>query len=157
MLASINNYTAIDEPGINRGSNDYNVYPHLSLHASVVISHTQEKGLNFRILNLLSQYAQLKDNWDGNDAIAPSKTALKEAIFLTRVLGKHGQSVFHAAPGPNGEIMLDLRSKFQNHSVEIIFYANKSVAVMFPENGCPMQVEYNESKLPELLYWLNKQ
>jgi len=105
---------------------------------------------------LLKEYAQLQVNWDDAGAMAPSIYALNNAQFLANLLEKHGQSVFHAAPGPNGEIMLDLRNTRKSKSLEIIFYSHKAVSVQFPEEGRPIQEDFDFQNLPMLLQWLNK-
>ena len=124
--------------------------------SSIVVSFSDEAGVNQRILNLLKEYAQLPDNWDEDDAVAPAQSAIKQAYFLTRVLEKHGQPIFHAAPGPNGEIMLDMRNRSKTKSLEIIFYADRAVSVLFPEEGKPTQDTFDLEKLPQLLQWLNQ-
>ena len=124
--------------------------------SSIVFSFSYEVGLNQRIFKLLDEYAQLTDNWDGDDGLSPAQPAIKQANFLTRVLEKRGQSVFHAAPGPNGEIMLDIRNTKSTRSLEIIFYADRAVAVLFPAEGKPTQDTFNIEKLPQILQWLNQ-
>lgn len=124
--------------------------------SSIVISFYDEVGVNQRILNLLKAYAQLPDNWDEDDAIAPDQTAIKQAFFLTYVLEKHGQPIFHAAPGPNGEIMLDIRNRAKTKSLEIIFYPDRAISILFPEDRKPTQAAFDFEKLPQLLQWLNQ-
>lgn len=124
--------------------------------SSIVVSFSNEAGINQRILNLLKEYAQLPDNWDEDDALAPAQSAIRQAYFLTRVLEKHGQPIFHAAPGPNGEIMLDIRNRPKTKSLEIIFYADRAVSVLFPAEGKPTQGTFELEKLPQLLHWLNQ-
>ena len=106
-------------------------------------------------MRLLDEYSTLKDNWDQDDAKAPTKNAIIQAKYITSLLSKHGQPIYHAAPGPNGEIMLDIRNKGNTKSIEIIFYNDKSVAVTFPENHKPSQFQFEDSALPGLLEWLN--
>jgi hypothetical protein len=124
--------------------------------SSIVVSFADEVGINQRIINLLEEYAQLPDHWDEDDAMAPAQAAIKQAFFLIRVLEKHGQPIFHAAPGPNGEIMLDIRNSKKTKSLEIIFYADSAVSVLFPEDGKPTQDKFDLQKLPQLLQWLNQ-
>ncbi len=120
-----------------------------------VVPTTNKSNLNGRIFRLLDEFTSLKDNWDDDDAKAPSREAIHKARFIVSVLGKHGQKVFHAAPGPNGEVMLDIRNQRTGRSVEIIFYAHKSVAVFFPKSGQPTQTSFDIADLPEVLTWVN--
>ena len=71
--------------------------------SSIVVSFSRAAGINQRALNLLLLYKDLKDNWDEDGGKEPSDSALKTATELTLLLEKHGQKVYHTAPGPNGE------------------------------------------------------
>lgn len=114
--------------------------------------------MNGRIFNLLKEFETLHDNWDEDDAVAPDSLAISRAKYVTHILENAGQSLFSAAPGPNGEVMLDLRNKENAKSVEIIFYPNRSVAVFFPAEGSaiPFQKEFDVTELPKILEWLNQ-
>ncbi len=124
--------------------------------ASVILAYPGEFNLNGRIMHLLNEYATLKDNWDEDGAKAPAVAAIRNAKAITSLLDKHGQPIFHTAPGPNGEIMLDIRSKNKSKSIEIILYQERSVAVLFPEQGIASQQTFNTTDLPGLLNWLNQ-
>jgi hypothetical protein len=124
--------------------------------SSIVVSFSRAPGINQRALNLLLLYKDLKDNWDEDGGKEPGDSALKKATELTLLLEKHGQKVYHTAPGPNGEIMLDLRNNEKNKSLEIIIYANRAVSVLFPENEKPTQQTFDFDNLPELIQWLNE-
>jgi len=121
----------------------------------VVVSQQNIISFNHRVLQLLEEFESLDANWDQDDALKPSLEAITNARSITRVLGKHGQSVYHAAPGPNGEIMLDIRNKGKSKSFELIFYSDRTVAVKFPEEGQPEQISFSTDILPDLLKWLN--
>lgn len=114
--------------------------------------------MNGRIFNLLKEFETLHDNWDEDDAVTPDSLAISRAKYVTHILENAGQSLFSAAPGPNGEVMLDLRNKENARSVEIIFYPNRSVAVFFPAEGSaiPFQKEFDVTELPKILEWLNQ-
>ncbi len=121
--------------------------------SSLVLSYPNIFFPNHKIFQLLAEFELLEENWDLDRALKPSLKAIESARYITQLLGKHGQQVFHAAPGPNGEIMLDIRNK--SKSVEIIFYDGRSVAVMFPKEGQPEQIPFSPEALPHLLHWLN--
>jgi len=124
--------------------------------SSVTVAYDGQCYMNARILVLLNEYAALRDNWDEDNGKAPSAKALAQAYYITSLLDKHGQSIYHAAPGPNGEIMLDIRNRKKTKSVEIILYGDRSTVVYFPEQGKPAQKKFDESLLPELLDWVNR-
>lgn len=124
--------------------------------ASIILSHQDVYSLNSRIDKLLDEYGRLKNNWDEDDALAPSLHVINQAKYLSRVLENHGQAIFHTAPGPNGEIMLDLRNKRGTRSMEIIFYHNRSVVVFFPDKEKPNQDQFTSGKLSNYLEWLNE-
>ena len=107
-------------------------------------------------MSLLNEYATLHANWDEDGAIPPAPDAIRRAKAITYLLSKHAQPIFHTAPGPNGEIMLDLRNKTKTRSIEIILYQDRSVAVLFPEQGAATQQTFYTTDLPALLNWLNQ-
>jgi len=109
--------------------------------------------LNEREIQLLREYKKLEDNWDGEGAKAPSKRAVMIALYLVMALQAFGQKVFHVAPGPRGEVLLDLRNK--NKSIELLFYEDRLKFVRFPEKERPDQGDFELNMLPGLLKWLN--
>jgi hypothetical protein len=158
MPALINNYTTT-QPTVACQQNTVIVrylHQNLPINNSIIISWENQIGLNNKILKLLDDYSLLRDNWDEEGGIAPTNNVIKKAKFIAAVLEKHGQPIFHAAPGPNGEIMLDLRNNKKSRSLELIFYPHKTVSVLFPEEGKPTQHIFDDQKLPNLLQWVNK-
>jgi len=158
MPALINNYTT-EAPLLTCRPNTVIVCcvpQEQSINSSITISWGNQIGLNNRILKLLDEYSTMRENWDEDGGLPPTNDVIKEAKFIASVLEKHGQSIFHAAPGPNGEIMLDLRNYKKSRSLEIIFYSHKAVSVLFPEVGRPIQEPFNSQNLSNLLQWLNQ-
>lgn len=105
------------------------------------------------ILDLINS---LPDNWDEDGAKAPDANAVKIARILATLLSKYGKPIFNAAPGPNGEIMLDIRNEDKSKSIEIILYGERSVVVLFFEDGTARQQIFNTDFLLEMLQWLNQ-
>lgn len=124
--------------------------------SSTIFIQAYQFALNARINQLLNDFELLKENWDDDDAKAPCKNSISYARFLTDLFNKHGQPIYHAAPGPSGEVMLDLRNKDKNKSVEFIFYKDKAVYVSFSQTG-PKQDFFEDEKLPEIMNWLNSE
>jgi hypothetical protein len=159
MPALIDNYTALDcvtETQPRVANVRYVSEIHKPITSSITVSFSYQIGVNNRIVKLLEEYKLLENNWDEDDAVAPSAVALNKSLLLTKILEMRGQPVFHAAPGPNCEIMLDIRNSKNTKSLEIIFYADRAVAVKFPEEGRPSQQHFEFQQLPDLLQWLNQ-
>ena len=116
----------------------------------------QEFRLNNRIFSLCEEFAELENNWDGDGALRPSSEALKNINYVANVLESTGYPIHNAAPGPNGEIMIDLRNKLGTRSVELIFYPSRMVVVFFHESQEPFQEIFQFDNLPNVLEWLNK-
>jgi hypothetical protein len=114
---------------------------------------TYSSPINRRIISLINEFKTLRDNWDEDGGLAPNVSAIRFAENLVRQLQKTGQKVFHTAPGPNGEVMVDLREN--GKSLEIIFYPTKARYVKFPSQGDPIQGDFNDEIFPTLLKWLN--
>lgn len=112
--------------------------------------------LNGRIFDLLEEFKFLEDNWDEEGAMAPDSIAVLQTTYISQWLEKGGQSIYNVAPGPNGEVMLDLRNIKGTRSVELIFYSNKSISVFYPETDIPRQENFSNEELPAILEWLNR-
>lgn len=127
----------------------------MSLAYSTVFTSVDDRAfsLNERALRLLDEFKWLPANWDEDDAMAPSAKAIQMAESLVYLLQRTGQKVYHVAPGPLGEIMVDLREN--GKSVEILFYPDKARYVYFPREGNPEQGEYRPDVLPQILKWLH--
>lgn len=159
MPALIDNYSALEfatETQPRVANVRYVSELHNPVTSSITVSFSSQIGVNNRIVKLLEEYKLLENNWDQDGAIAPIDEVLNKSLFLTKTLEKRGQSIFHAAPGPNGEIMLDIRNGKNTRSLEIIFYEDRAVAVLFPPEGSPSQRPFEFPQLPELLQWLNQ-
>lgn len=68
----------------------------------------------------LHRFKHLNENWDSYGADKPSLSAIKQAENMIRQLDEVGIEVFFTAPGPNGEIVVELKN--QDRAVEIYFY-----------------------------------
>lgn len=153
MSHLIANYTVQQNPTAY-ASVSYTLYKSWKSH-SITVNTTKNLSLNNRVFKLLEEFTQLKDNWDGDDAIAPNSVVISKAKYLTNVLDKRGEPIYHTAPGPNGEVMLDLRNDKKGKAAEIILYANRSVVVTFSQSEAPKQQNFENAHLPEVLEWLN--
>jgi hypothetical protein len=159
MPALIDNYTAfenITESQPRVANVRYVTEFYRPAISSTVVTVYSEQRKNQRILNLLKEFSLLQDNWDKDGALAPSASALVNARLLVHLLGIQSQSIFHAAPGPNGEVMVDVRNGNNSKSLEIIFYQDRAVSVLLSDNEEPSQRAFSFHELPGLLKWLNQ-
>lgn len=102
---------------------------------------------------IISAMEALEDNWDGEGALPPDKESLQIAKSITHMLWRYGQPVFHIAPGPTGEVMVNLRKG--DKSLELLFYPNRWKYVQFSPLEKPQQGVLDFSNFPKLLSWLN--
>jgi hypothetical protein len=110
---------------------------------------------NFIFNRRLEIFAQLLDNWDNDGAKAPSIEGLNAAKTMIHIFSATGQSIYNIAPGPNGEILVDVRSKNMSKSIEFIFYPDKQRQVKFDSNGTATQEPFSFENLPAAMSWLN--
>jgi hypothetical protein len=111
---------------------------------------------NQHIFQLLDEFQFLPENWDGDDALPPSADGIMNARRLTTALNFKRTNAYHTAPGPNGEIMISLRSRDKQRHLEFILYPSKTIFVKLPSNGQPEQGILEEAQLDGLLSWLNR-
>lgn len=155
MNVLTNNYSINIPNNIGTTENNFHTNIDLDDFNGSIFFNQRTPILNARIEKLLFEFSQLQDNWDEDGGLAPNHLALNSARNISLLLKKSGQKIYHAAPGPNGEIMLDIRSIGLGKSIEIIFYPNKAFYVTFSNTGKPQQGDFKNSILSHLLEWLN--
>lgn len=160
MPASIANYTTPSDQDLGLLATAFQKRPRIYASPSLSVISVNSMGrpnvLNGHIFKLINQFLTLEHNWDGDDAKAPSENALDSVLDISRKLSRIGQPIYHAAPGPNGEVMIDLRNADTERSVELVFFADKAVGVFFPKEEQPFQTQFDMGDLPSVLEWLNK-
>ena len=127
---------------------------HVNTNNSIVLYQHKEFNYNLKMFKLLKDFEQLENNWDGDGALAIPKTVISKAESIIIFLDTMGLKVFHTAPGPNGEIMIDLRNRENTKSLELIIYSTRNIAVKFPSDGKPEQHLFDILDLPHFLNWL---
>lgn len=156
MEVLVNSYTEIETLKPQSAKISFSVVSQPRRLNSILVSVKRRTGINSRILGLLNSYKRLEKNWDFDDALPPTNKVIKIAEAMTNVFQKIGQKVYHSAPGPNGEIMLDVRDSKNSKSIEIIIYNDKINIVFIPEKELPTQEVFDFTKLKSYLNWLNK-
>lgn len=155
MPACLEMYTKPDVSFTNSTVSLELTKPQTEYSSILIASELQYYWINSRIHDLIYKFGSLEDNWDGYDALAPTDKVIDLARHLTTFLSKIGVKIYNTAPGPNGEIMLDLRN--DKNSLELIIYDDRTMLIKFPYHGTPSQ-----SKLDHLiqitaeLEWLYK-
>lgn len=148
MIASTINSTSAYET-----QNIYS-YDFEKLYNASIFLVSNSQGLNDKFIQQLSILSKLETNWDGDDALPPFTSCILKAEQLLNTLNSKGEKISMIAPGPNGEIMIEMNNKYNGNSLEIIFYEKKSVFVKFPKEGCPEQGNYEKNILPDLIKWI---
>ncbi|MGV3767287.1 MAG: hypothetical protein ACO1NW_14230 [Chitinophagaceae bacterium] len=110
--------------------------------------------LNGRILETLKEISSLSDNWDEEGSLAPTQNVVQIVSGLIYSMNAIGQEIYNIAPGPNREIMLDLRNG--TRSLEVLIYPSKMRFVKFSASEVPIQGEFSPNLyFTELIAWLN--
>jgi len=71
------------------------------------------------VLSKIKSFSRLRENWDSYGAAPPSKVALQNAFSFVKQLARLQVPVFFTAPGPSGEILVELQEG--NKSIEVTF------------------------------------
>ena len=112
------------------------------------------RKMNKREIQLLQEYKLLDCDRHSEGAVAPSTEVILLAEYIVKAMEKMGQKVFQVAPGPRGEIMVDIRN-----SILVGYWAgdphSKNKYVFFSENNEAEQGAFVFSLLPKLLNRLN--
>ena len=70
------------------------------------------------LINKIESFSKLKENWDSYGAIAPPSATLDKAKQFIRLLDNNNFPLYFVAPGPNGEIMIELKKGKYSAEVE---------------------------------------
>lgn len=89
------------------------------------------------------------NNWDSYGAEKPSERAIVNALSFIRVIDAHGIPVYFTAPGPNGEIVVELRKG--NYEAEVYFHADNSNEVLIYEGDTCISEGRIDRLLPRIL------
>lgn len=111
-------------------------------------------SINQDSIEEIKSLRELEDNWDDEGAKAPNEAAIAKALGFVEILSSSGQEIFNVGPGPNGEVLVDLRNPDNSKSLEFLFYKDHAVVVRFDDNA-GMQDDFDEKNLSALLQWLN--
>ena len=102
----------------------------------------------------IKSFTQLAVNWDGYGAAPISPIAIEKAINFIHEINKYDIDAYLSSPGPNGEVMVQL--KHNSREIELVFYEGKSKYVLFSNKGFESQGDYSPAILHELVAWLSE-
>ncbi len=105
-----------------------------------------------KAISKVKTFLHLTSNWDSYNAAAPSPDAIEQAISFIKQLDRFGIPVYFTAPGPNGEIVVELKN--EERSAEIYFYPDEPADyVLFIGEQCEGEEEL-EGKLQAIIRFI---
>jgi len=103
---------------------------------------------------LIVTYTQLPQNWDSYGAIPSTLKTAENANEILSEIFNNQQKIFHSAPSPNGDIMIELQHK--NKALELECFADgKQTYTTLINNEVQEEKELKITNIPNLLIWLN--
>lgn len=126
--------------------------------SSVLCNNTTTKWLNdlSKInqmeISRINDFLKLRAGWDSYDALPVLPAAAEGSIAFIRQLDVFDIDVYQATPGPNGEIMVQVKDG--SREIEFLFYGDKVKYVTFCKNEFNTQGVFSKELLPELIEWM---
>lgn len=126
--------------------------------SSVLCNNTTTRSLtvlskvNLIEIARINEFQKLPVGWDSYDAATVSPVAAEDSIAFIRQLDVFDIDVYQTSPGPNGEIMVQVKEG--SSEIEFLFYENKVKYITFCNNEFNTQGNYSKELLPELIEWL---
>lgn len=102
------------------------------------------------LLRRIYKFKELSENWDDNGAVPPSDQIINNAAFFLTTADEFDLPIYFAAPGPNGEIVLEYKSGSKTAEV---YFEEKDFSEMILYNGNE-QAYVGESSLIRLIQHL---
>ena len=107
----------------------------------------------WKVLSKLSSFSSLQSNWDSYGADQPAATAIREASSFVKALDRQRLPVYFTAPGPNGEVLIELKNA--NKSIEVTFEADgTSTYAKFVGDDCVEEDSFKYQATSQLTQWL---
>ncbi len=115
-----------------------------------IYSHTPSlSNAAMKAASKILGFRNYADNWDSYGAERPSESAIVNALSFIRVIDAHRIPVYFTAPGPNGEIVVELRKG--NYEAEAYFNADNSNEVLIYEGDACISEGMLDHLLPRIL------
>lgn len=134
----IPSYSPIEGGAPNAATAYYSIVPDGVMRHSVTIRGAAPTNRAVAVVAKLQSFRELKENWDSYGAAKPSEGAISSAIRLVHSLDRAGYPVYFTAPGPNGEIVVELKQG--ERSLEVYFDAEgNSEFCLFDGGACVLE------------------
>ncbi len=150
----IRNYGSEPSTGLN---NQYRIKGAQTLVVDDQSTLLREYGylsyVNRLEIQKLKSYSQLEDNWDSYGAQKITEDIINQAIDLVGAIDKLDEEVYFSSPGPNGEILIQIKKG--EKEAELLLYRESSKYVTFDNAEFAKQGEFKTHILPEIIEWLN--
>ncbi len=135
---------------------NYTVWEYAIRPASSIIIVQAEtlSDVGQEILAKLKTLTNLQQNWDSYGAEPPSKIALQNALSFVKALDKRRLPIFFTAPGPNGEILVELKRGAKSIEITLDNKGGSSYA-KFEGVECLEEGTLSDQILSQLSAWLS--
>lgn len=105
-----------------------------SSNVIILIPYTPPLSVDAKkTISKLQSFKELVTHWDSYGTIKPSEKTISEAISFVKQLDDLNIFVYFTAPGPSGEIVIELKNN--QKEVEIFFNPENSNEVYFYKNN----------------------
>ena len=126
-------------------------------HTATTLSSLDNNSLNIsgngQQIWKLKSFLNLKENWDSYGAAPAIEHCVQNAINFIKRLDEKYQEVYFVAPGPNGEVLVELKNS--ERSVEIIFDENITEYIKYEGNDATEDIYNGMDDIDsQLISWL---
>lgn len=101
----------------------------------------------------IGSFSDLERNWDSYNAEELNSNTISKAIDIVKEIDILDEDVYFTSPGPNGEIMIQLKK--ESKEVELIIYEDRTKYITFVNNEFVKQGSFSLNILSEIIEWLN--
>lgn len=141
--AGLNNQFMVEESHVNAVGNQST---RVKDYAFISYSNRLE-------IQKVRSFSDLEKDWDSYGAEVISDQVIVKAVGLIHEIDKLDEEVYFTSPGPNGEVMIQLKKN--DREVEFILYPNKMKYVTFQDGEFKNQGDFQTEIISELIEWLN--
>lgn len=110
---------------------------------------------NIVVFHKLTDFAEVKNNWDNNNAIAPDQSTINAAKRFAEDIDKVGIDIFYCTYGQNGEILIELKK--DNKAIEFYFYPKgiQDYAAFDENNDLEREAALTKDEFRKVIQWFN--
>lgn len=128
-------------------------YELMSVTSSTFISSKSLSKRNVHEINKIKLFADLDSSWDSYNAEQISKQVIKDGIRFIEGINEYSHDVYFSAPGPNGEISLEIKNGTKNAEF-LIYPGSRAKFLLFNGDQFLRQGNASIKILPEIIRWL---